>query len=290
MNLENMATKLIRWHLFGETEVVIENRSNLSDAIQWQALYEQARRFTYRLIDRTDASGGGTAVAVKLSEDFFLATVKHVVDNDHRIEVLVRDSVAISISDFKKRFLHNEADVALLELDTSDASCFEFANETCMKRELNMKTELPVIVVGYPGQFIRPSKRALLNDNTEISIRGVNPLTFRSVLLPWSERPRDGIDPPLVYERDLVVDFNPEHQLKKLEPRSAGTEAVIIDGAPPHPQGLSGGGIWLAQVSEKNGLRIPDIRLIGLQTSYYKKSGWLRGIRIGVWLDILSSN
>jgi len=254
-------------------------------------MYEQTRQFTYRLIDRTDETAGGTAVAVKLSKRFFLATAKHVIDNDHTIEVLVRDSVLISVFNFAARILHDEADAALLEFDPSDAQHFEFAPETRMEPRLDMKDGLPVIVivVGYPGQFIRPSKRALLNDNTEILVREVNPLTFRSVVLPWSEWHKDGIDPPLVYERDLLVDFNPKQQLKKLEPRNAGTEAVIIDGAPPHPRGLSGGGIWLAQVSEKNSLRIPDIRLIGLHTGYYEESGWLRGIRIGVWLDLLSN-
>lgn len=269
--------------------MVTENESNSIDVIQWQALYEQARRLTYRLIDRTDATGGGTAVAVKVSDRSFLATAKHVIDNDHTIEVVIRDSVVSTVSDFTSRVLHDEVDVALLELAPSVARHFDFAPQTRIRTVLDTEDKLPIIVVGYPGQFMRHGKRVPLNDDTDISIQEVTAFTFQSVTLPCSDWPKDGIYPPLVYERDLLVDFQPEQQLKILGPHDAGTEAVSIGGDPPRPHGLSGGGIWLAQVreSEKSGLWVSDVCLIGLQTSYHKESGWLRGVQIGTLLDLL---
>jgi len=266
-----------------------DNGADLSDRIQWEGLFEQARRVTYRLIDRTDATGGGTAVAVKNARRFFLATARHVIDNDHRIKVLVRDSVIDTTSEFTNRVLHDEADVALLELEPSVAQHLEFTPETRIQPVLDMEAELPVIVLGYPGQFIRSGESLPLNDNTDFQVQGFNPFTCRSVTLPCSDWPGDDIDSPLVPERDLLVDFRPEPQLRRLGPRNIGMEAPAINGSPPHPHGLSGGGIWLAKVkvSEESGLQIPNAQLIGLQIGYRKLSGLLRGVRIGVWLDIL---
>ena len=261
-----------------------------TDRIQWEALIQQARRFTYCLIDETE-QGIGSAIAVHLGERFFLATAKHVIDNNHDLKILARDSlVPVTSSDFMARHCDEQLDVGLLELNSNAADRFDFTDGTRLLAEIDIEGELPAIVVGYPGQFIR-SAETQIAENIELHINRCDVLMYRSVVLPQSEWPDDDLLPnPLSRDRDILLDYHWEPRIRHVPPNTSVIDVSAVDCHRLDPRGMSGGGIWLAQVEERSGgLRFPDVRLIGIQTGWYEQDGWLKGHRIGGWLDMVHS-
>jgi hypothetical protein len=256
------------------------------DQIQWQALADQARKFTYCLIDRTDQKIG-TVIAIRLAQRFFFATARHMIENDHDIEVLSRARMESAVSHFVARHYSEQLDIGLFELAPDNADRFEFADTTRLHTETEADKDLPILVVGYPSQFIR-SAEICLNSENRLRFCQCDAFTYRSVVLPQSEWPDNGsLWEPLVPERDLLVDFEPEPRIRPLPPGVLLPDASPVDCPEVSPKGLSGGGIWLANVEDRNGLWISDIRLQGIQTGWYEQKGWLRGVRIEVWLNMV---
>lgn len=243
-----------------------------------QAIAEQARRFTYCLIDDTGGTKVGTAVAVQLGTRFFLATAGHVIENARGIKALVRDQAAHCVSDFVVRHCDNRFDVGLLEISSSHSHRFEFLSQDRLCKTIEDEQEVPAMVVGFPGQFCEPVKQIDLTTESFLRVVQCNTLTFHTVVLPRSEWPSEGLPDEhgnyrqLVDGRDVLIDYAPEP-----------VECLTLD-----PCGMSGGGIWLAQIAEgKERLNYPDPRLIGLQLGWYRERNLLRGIRIGAWLDLV---
>jgi len=259
-----------------------------ANQIQWQALGDQARGFTYCLIDRADQKIG-TAIAIQLGRRFFFATAKHVIENSHDIAILLRGEVPNTVSDFAGKYYDEQLDIGLLELTPDNAHCFKFSNIAQLPTTIDMNTELPCLVVGYPRQFINTAE-VPLNGESGLRVCRCDSLPFQSVVLPQSEWPdNNSLEKPLVAGRDLLVDFDPEPRVTPLPPGVLLPDASPMDCSQVDPHGLSGGGIWLAQVEDRNGLCIPDIRLIGIQTSWFERKGWLRGVRIEAWLNLVRS-
>jgi hypothetical protein len=259
-----------------------ENNS-LSDEIMWQALAEQARNCTYCLIDRTDMRSGGTAVAIKVENRLFFATAKHVINNGHSLEVLPHNSSVIKVLDFICQHFDENLDIGILEIDSSYSEVFHFITQDDIHTKLDPKQELPVLVVGYPGQFHIFSKPIHLKKNNLMQVISRYTLSYKTVILPISEWPKDGIEPPLFEEQDILIDFHPGPKLKLL----ANIGRPVSNPTSLDPHGLSGAGIWLAQVIQRNGLLFPSSRLVGIQTGYFSSSGWLRGVQIKAWLNLL---
>lgn len=263
---------------------------NEDDEILREAMRQQASRFTYCLIDKTEQTIG-TAIAIKLQQQFFFASAKHLIDNNHELEILPRGSLApTTSSDFIARRCDEQLDVGLLELNSNKADWFNFTDHTRLLTEIDAERELPTIVLGYPGQFIQSAETKIAHNATmRVNIPGQ--LTFRSVVLPQSEWPNNSsLLKPLTRGRDILVDYDPEPQIRHVLPGTFATDATAADCPQLNPSGMSGGGIWLELVEERSGgLRIPDVRLIGIQTGWYEDSGWLKGIRIGVWLDMIQT-
>lgn len=266
-----------------------EDESNI-DKFLWDALRGQVSSCTYCFVNRT-AEVVGTAIAVQIGEQFFLASAKHVIGDDHQLEVPARDGVAPAVSsDFITRCCHDQLDIGFLELKPDVADRFYFADSTRLLTETDDDRELPALVVGYPDQFINSRETQIAGD-LWLRLHGCAALIYRSVVPRRSEWPDDSsFEAPLVSGRDLLVDFNPPGEIKILPPGTSLDDAPKIDCPELDPHGISGGGIWLAQVEERNGgLQVPDARLIGIQTGWFAKYGWLKGVRIGAWLDMLSA-
>lgn len=262
--------------------------------IMGQACAEQARRFTYCLIDDTGETKIGTAVAIQLGDRFFLATAAHLVENARGIKALVREQVAHDVSDFVAKHYDNQFDVGLLEISSSDSHCFEFLPQNKICETIEEEQKLPIMVVGFPGQFCKPGKTIDLTAEDLFQVVQCETLTFHTYLLPWSEWPSDGLpdehDMPkqLIKERDMIIDYTSEPEVIPFTPKTAGTVNPPIECLSLDPHGMSGGGIWLAQITEsKERLNYPDTRLVGLQLGWYPTWNWLRGIRVGAWLDLV---
>jgi hypothetical protein len=261
-----------------------------ANQFQWQALEDQARGFTYCLIDRVGQTIG-TAIAIRLGKRFFFATARHVIENSHDIEVLPHGKIANTVSDFAGRHYDEQLDIGLLELTPDKAHRFEFANDAQLFITIDTNIDLRRLVIGYPSQFVRPIE-ARLTDECSLRILPPVALIYRSVELPLLEWPdSSSLEEPLVAGRDLLVAFEPEERVVLRPPGVSLPDASPVDCGKVDPHGLSGGGIWLAQEEDHNGLWIPGIRLIGIQTGWHEPNsrhrGWLRGIRIGAWLSLV---
>lgn len=193
---------------------------NDSDAekLIWKALQEQVHNRTYRLIDNTDKSGGGTAVAIKMGNNFFLLTAKHVIENDHDMEVLVRDQDVTGVSKFLARHTKEDADVGLIELDPNDSHLFVFATQTSLCPINDKKWDSCVLVCGYPGQLIHPIGYEALSDGSQIQYNKCDSFTLRTIAVPPSEWIKDwpgedGTPLHLDPAHDLLVEFQPEGKI-----------------------------------------------------------------------------
>jgi hypothetical protein len=256
------------------------------DRIQWQALADQARSFTYCLTDQQDGPIG-TAIAIRLATRFFFATARHVIENRHGVEIVPRGKIENAVSQFAARHCSEQLDIGLLELTADHARYFDFADNSRLCTTIDTDRDLPALVVGCPSQLIHSAK-TWLNSQTRLCLCGCADFTYRSVVLPQSQWPdNDSVLPPLVPGRDLLVDFQHDGRMTLLPPGVLLPEASSVNCDTVDPRGLSGGGIWLAQVEDRNGLWISDIRLIGIQTGWYEQKGWLRGVRIEQWLNMV---
>lgn len=260
------------------------------------AVAEQVRRVTYCLIVDTGDTEVGTAVAIQLGERFFLATAAHVVDNVHGVKALVRGQVAHYVSNFVARHCNKDFNVGLLEVSSSDSHLFDFLSRDRLCETIEAEHHLPAMVVGFPAQFCKPSKKIDLTSESSLQVVHCDTLTFHTVVLPRSEWPSDGLPDDhgrcrqLVDGHDMLIDYTPEPEVKPFPGKTGGIENPPVECLSLDPHGMSGGGIWLAQVAEgKERLNYPDARLIGLQIGWHRARHLLRGIRIRNWLDLVRS-
>lgn len=260
-----------------------------------KALGEHARRYTYCLVDETHGVKIGSAVAIQMDDRFFLATAAHIIAHDaHAIKVLVHDQVALHVDTFLASYCDVRCDIGLLEISPSKACHFEFLPQDRLSESMEDETSPPVIVVGFPAQFcqIGPGMTLTTEDLLQLVLCGA--LTFHTQVLPPSTWPEEGLEDtngilkPLIADRDMLLEFEPEQEVTPFTPQTVGLENRAIACPVLDPQGLSGGGIWLARVAEgKGGVTFPDPLLIGLQVSWYRAKNWLRGVRIGTWLNLV---
>jgi hypothetical protein len=273
-----------------------ENTSSTIKQIMGQAISSQARRFTYCLIyEEKCETKVGTAVALKLGTRFFLATAGHIIEKARSIKVLMHDQVRHYVSDFAAKDYDREFDVGLLEIADSESDPFEFMPQNFLCRTINDEQEMPVLVIGFASQFCKPIKTIDLTPESSSRVVRCDTLTFNTVVLPRSEWPseglpdEDGIHKKLVDGHDMLLDFEPEPEVIPFTANSTGTENPAVECQTLNPHGMSGGGIWLAQIREgPEKLNSPDARLIGLQTGWHPSKNLLHGICIGVWLDFVS--
>ena len=266
------------------------------EQIMGQARAEQARRFTYCLIDDTGETKVGTAVAIQLGDRFFLATAAHLVENARGIKALVREQFSFDVSDFVAKAYDNQFDVGLLEISSSDSHRFNFLSRDRISKTIEEEQKLRIMVVGFPGQFCKSAKPINLTAENLFRVVRVRceSITFNTHLLPRSEWPSDGLpDEHGMYKKlidgcDMIIDYQPEHKIRPYTPKTTGTVNPPVECSSLDPRGISGGGIWLAQTAEnKEGFIYSDTRLIGLQLGWHQTKNWLRGIRVGVWLDLV---
>ena len=215
----------------------------------------QAHSSTFRIVNETDPAGGGTAVAINIGSRFFLATARHVIREGEDVRVVLR-ACDESVSQFAARHVHRGADVGILELRQEDVPRFggAFVTPDRLIANLDQRVENSVAVIGYPAGLMSMCGSWRMGENESIEIWRIAALTFLSTTLPLRDWPASDTLNPTHVDRDLFIDFDPESRLYPLLPSGAGTSAPAIEGNPPAPPGISGGGIWLMQVREESGL------------------------------------
>ena len=256
------------------------------------AFAHQAHASTYRLVDKTDPSRGGTAVAIKIGARCFLATARHVIPNAHEVALVLRDSVVEELSGFAARHLHQKADVGLLELHDRDMSLLgdTFVTPDRFLLGVDQSQEGPVTVIGFPGDLIRDLDTHQISEEEYVNVFVCSAFTFLTVALPLNEWPKSGTETEPIPGRDIFIDFHPESTMRLLHPAGAGKDPPVVEQERPHPRGISGGGIWVMKKATAKEVWEPRALLCGIQFGYNPKDGWLRGMLLNVWLEIVRDN
>lgn len=252
-------------------------------------LQAQDHSAALRLIDTTDESEGGSGVAVKIGERFFVATAEHIMKPNHRYEIAPRPAEG-RIREFAARGCDPEADVAFLEVRAGDARGMEnrFWPDTRLLESVDQHEEWPVVMVGYPGQFLKPIAERWSGTQVERTVR-CDAFTYMTATLRDADWPAGPFERGPVAERDIFLHYDPEHQLHPLRPDTVGSPPPSIRSAPPPLKGVSGCGIWLpAHVTSP--IWQPQAFLVGIQVSYFPTQKWIRGTFIRHWLNLIARN
>lgn len=274
-------------------ETVISGNPSSDEEID--AVAYQAHKSVMRLVDRTTPAKGGSCVPIKIGSKFFLATAAHVIPQGHQMNVVVRQPQGRCIEHFLACHRNDQTDVGLLELDSKDASQLadSFVSENQILITLDQEKEWPVLVVGYPGVYAAPILREIFPPDAALEVRAWNAFTYSGFTVPFSEWPNlDPLSRSSDELRDMFINYDPndeeaQFEIRALHPNNAGTDMPTIKHRPPPPHGMSGGGVWLARESLKGGIWQPSPLLVALQVAWKKSEGWMRGILIGEWLELV---
>lgn len=263
--------------------------------IMGQALAEHARRHTYCLIVEGASTTVGTAVAIQLGQRYFLATAAHVIQgSDHMIKALVRNRTVPHVAHFDAMHCDQQSDMGLLEISPLHSSHFTFLTRDRLCERMVNRDYPPTMVVGFPVQFNHTLPPVGIGRDAVLQLIICNSLTYHTQILPSSDWPNEGLPDengilqPLIEERDMLIDFEPGQEVRPFTPQSAGRLNATVECPTLDPHGMSGGGIWLAQVRmSTHNVSYPDAPLIGLQVGWHQTKNWLHGIHIGAWLDLV---
>lgn len=250
-----------------------------------KAITKQIERLTFRLIDEDDPELGGTAVALKIGERYFLATAAHVISSKHRVCVHLKTK-HFTFSDFARREYYPDdgPDVGFLEIPKEAVGRFQsaFLHGKYVMTSFDRNSILPVRVVGFPGEYMQLVGREQIGHNDVMETRKCAEYQILSETLPRSKFPESASgDESVLYCR---YDKN----LRVLR------ESPAIDVVPsetglltPPLQGMSGGGIWLEQESTEDEVWSSDSRLLALESGYYEGQRCIKGTSMLRWLDLV---
>jgi len=254
--------------------------------IQCEALTRQASSRTYRLIDKTDQSCGGTAIAINIGDRYFLATAGHVISEDHKYEIVIKNKMPQPIDCFQSRQFDTDTDVGLLEIPKKKKHLIDsWVTVSDICTDINQHKKNNVVIVGYPGEYIIQTPKKQISRNNFLEFRICSTLCYMSSTLPIEKWPTEGIENQTIEERDIFIDFDPGNMFTS-DPNTVDISPAESMQCPDLP-GISGGGIWLWE-SEEGVIWKPFIKLIGIQHSALKKDQWMRGTRINRWLDLVA--
>ena len=254
--------------------------------VQRKALTRQASSRTFRLLDMTDQSCGGTAIAVNIGDCYFMATAGHVISKDHEYKIVLRNKISHSINFFQSRHFNTDADVGFLEIPKDKKHLIDsWVTVADLYTDIDQHKKNDVVIVGYPGEYIIRTPKKQISRNAFLEFQICNSLCYMSFTLPVEKWPTEGIEKQPVEGRDIFIDFDPDGYMFTSPPNT-------VDISPeasmrcPELAGISGGGIWLCE-SEEDLIWEPSVKLIGIQHHVFKRDQWMRGTLINCWLDFL---
>jgi hypothetical protein len=257
--------------------------------IQCKALTSQASSRTYRLIDKTNQSCGGTAIAIEIGDRYFFATAGHVISEDHKYEIVLKNKMLQPIDCFVSRQFDIDTDVGLLEIPKEKKHLIDSwvtDSDSDIYTDIDQHKKNKVVVVGYPGESAIRTPKEQISKNNFLEYQIWNALCYMSSTLPIEKWPTEGIENQTIEEQDIFIDFDPDGNMFTSPPNT-------VDISPadsmrcPKLSGISGGGIWLWE-SEEGLIWKPSVRLIGIQHRVFEKGQWMRGTLINCWLDLVA--
>ena len=262
------------------------NHEEKINNIQFEALTRQTSSRTYRLIDMTNQSLGGTVIAVNIGEHYFLATAAHVISKDHEFNIVLKKKNALYIDSFLSKYVDDKSDIGLLEISKEYKHLIDpwiTVSDICT--DFDQHIENNVVVTGYPAQSIVRASREQITEGYFLETQICNALCCSSFTWPIKKWPSNGMEIQPLAGRDVFIDYDPGDMFAS-DPSKVDITPINSVRCPELP-GISGGGIWLP-LSESDTIWEPKVKLIGIEHSVFKRHGWIRGAHINCWLDLVS--
>lgn len=253
---------------------------------QNKALIDQAFNKTYRLVDMTDQSCGGTAIAINIGDRYFMATAEHVISKDHEYKIVLRNRTSLSINCFLSRQFDTDADVGLLEVPKEKKHLIDsWVTVSDIDTDIDQHKKNNVVVVGYPGEYIKRISKKQISRNDFLESQRCDSLCYSSFTLSVEKWPTEGLENQAIEGRDIFVDFDSSGEMFATHPNTV--DIIPADSMQcPELAGISGGGIWLLE-SEDDLIWKPSVKLIAIQHRALKDQ-WMRGTLINCWLDLVA--
>jgi len=254
--------------------MMTESRPDSERTHQRVALADQARSYVRQLCDsRTGQIASG--VALRLGERHFIATVAHFLKTAAAPQIVRRIDEPQVSGEFRNVVFKDEPDVGLIELTKEQADCIkDWMGADKILVDHLLTPETLVFVVGFPSATLTVAPPYSFCYATTYA-------TFAASLVDWADR----ISDELSKDMDLLLELAEETENRTLGPGLPLEGTVPEMHAPPPPEGVSGGAVWLP-VWNSQGVHRADNRLIGIQRSYYPKLRLLRVTLINEWLEL----
>jgi hypothetical protein len=251
-----------------------------------EAVIQRAHMSVVRIVDRTDATQGGSGVLILLDEALFLATAEHVVPTGHELQIVPwPGEPALSLANGIRSA---ENDLAAFQLDpnTSGHLRDRAIQAGRILTSFDRGREHRALVIGYPGAYMRHIGPGPIGEAESRQVVDTTAFNYLTVTIPENDWPAEGCERPSNRDRDIFLRYKPGKvndilwvQQMDRPPPSFGDDSPALDG-------MSGGAVYLAVCRERPIWTAEPI-LIGLQVSVYVKGGWIRAIQIDRWLDLV---
>lgn len=261
-------------------------REDIVTSLEKAAVVQRAHNAVVRIADLTDQEDGGSGVLIRFEEEVFLATARHVVPLGHSLQIVPRPGEpAVPLTDGIRS---DVTDLAAFRLDPATSGHLRSRSIQAdrIMTSLDNKQTWPVIVVGFPGQYMRLVSQQQITPTHTMRTIDTSAFTYATETMLECDWPKEGYDDPPDKASDIFLRYKPRKIKGVLKQQDVDWPAPNFgDDSPPLP-GMSGGGVYLAATSE-HVVWLPEPVLIGIQASAYEKGDWIRGIQIDRWLDLV---
>lgn len=216
----------------------------------------------------------GTCVFLRIADKHFLVTAAHVADIafKHGLPFAVPRKAGQAafplLLNFDAGYYSEPDDISVLELDALTTSELKGFHEFLVINDFDPRPLHPdagLVVYGCPAQFFSIDDQQLMHVES----------------LGWITTQVRGPRKDEWKHRDLILRYDPvAHDLEHKT------------GTTPRPSGLSGCGIWRVADSayRPRDTFHPQPRLVGIETSFFRKDRVLAGTSISRVLDLIAGN
>lgn len=247
-----------------------------------RALDAQAKRYTVRIADATDLKAGGSAVPIQMGNRYFLATAGHVIRECPEL-VIVSETPGLGHRDFVASHLDIQKDIGLLELSAASALSLgiDFLPSTSIRAGFKLDETTPLVISGFPGG----------------SAEVVQGHTITKIIFTAFVFHVEPLIPP--YKKELKIEdadtcifcrFREKIYIGSVDPNMCEGAENVREEKFPDVAGISGCGVWRANVDMRSGIWEPSLELLAIEISWFEEKGWIRSRRIDDFLSLVEAN